>query len=164
MNGPVRREVVRVLLFDDRERVLLFFARDPTDPTNAYWYLPGGGIEPGESPHEAARREAEEEAALTPELGPVVCTLNNVRFRFRGQDFEQDEVFIVGWVPADTEVGHGRPHDLEADAVAAHHWWSVEELTGSSETFYPKGLLGIVGRLIREGPPAQPWLLPPESN
>jgi 8-oxo-dGTP pyrophosphatase MutT (NUDIX family) len=36
------------------------------------WYLPGGGVDPGESVQEAARRELFEESALAPS-GPLTC-------------------------------------------------------------------------------------------
>ncbi|MER5493544.1 NUDIX domain-containing protein [Streptomyces sp. NPDC002454] len=48
-----------VLLFDDRDRVLL------VDPTyKAGWEFPGGVVEPGEAPARAGLREVEEETGL----------------------------------------------------------------------------------------------------
>src|SRR5258705_287672 len=78
----IRRRVARVLLFDDQDRLLLFHVRDPADPTSdPWWYLPGGGMDPGESPEEAARRELFEETGIEDaEIGPVVLERRGGRF------------------------------------------------------------------------------------
>lgn len=55
---------VAVIVEDPRGRVLLL-QRGPTDPwMPGRWNLPGGGIESGESPVEAALRETREETSL----------------------------------------------------------------------------------------------------
>jgi 8-oxo-dGTP pyrophosphatase MutT (NUDIX family) len=55
---------VAVIVEDPQGRVLLLL-RGPTAPWMPNrWNLPGGGIEPGESPHEAAMRELWEETNL----------------------------------------------------------------------------------------------------
>lgn len=52
-----KNEGVSCIIFDEsHQKVLLIKRRDIP-----VWVLPGGGIEPGESPKEAAKREAEEE-------------------------------------------------------------------------------------------------------
>jgi 8-oxo-dGTP pyrophosphatase MutT (NUDIX family) len=58
----IHRQVARVLLFDQQDRLLLLF--DPDPDRGGYWYPPGGRIEDGESPEEAARRELAEEVGL----------------------------------------------------------------------------------------------------
>jgi 8-oxo-dGTP pyrophosphatase MutT (NUDIX family) len=56
---------VRGLALDDAGRILL--VRHTYRPG---WYLPGGGVEPGESAHDAAIREMAEEGGLAPETPP----------------------------------------------------------------------------------------------
>ena len=140
----IKRSVARVLLFDERGRLLLLFDPDPV--RGGYWYPPGGRIEAGEAPEQAARRELGEEIGLDKvNLGPVVLR-RRARFTYGGQRLDQDEWHLVGSVES-TAVGAGRPGDNEAAAVAAHRWWSLSELRGSDERFFPEGLVEIVERL-----------------
>jgi 8-oxo-dGTP diphosphatase len=43
------------------------------------WFLPGGGVQHGESPTESLRREMEEESGLTVSVGPLLDILSDVR-------------------------------------------------------------------------------------
>ena len=139
-----KRSVARALLFDERGRLLLLF--DPDPERGGYWYPPGGRIEPGESPEEAARRELVEEIGLdVPELGPVVLR-RRARFTYGGERLDQDEWHLLGRVESPV-VGPGRAGDGEASAVAAHRWWSLAELSASGERFFPEGLAELVERL-----------------
>jgi 8-oxo-dGTP pyrophosphatase MutT (NUDIX family) len=62
---PVYRPAVRVVCLDADGRVLLMRWEDPTD-SSRLWEPPGGGIDPGETPLETARRELVEETGLDP--------------------------------------------------------------------------------------------------
>jgi 8-oxo-dGTP pyrophosphatase MutT (NUDIX family) len=154
----IRRLVARVLLFDHQDRLLMFYVREPSDPIRgAWWYLPGGGMEPGESPEQAARRELYEETGIeNASIGPVVLERRGVHFRFGGRDFEQDEWHVFGRVPDGGTIAGGSD-DLEADAVAAHRWWTLADLATTAEIVYPPDLAVTVGRLLHEGPPPAPW-------
>jgi ADP-ribose pyrophosphatase YjhB (NUDIX family) len=55
------------LFIDDAERVLL------VQPAyKAHWDIPGGYVEPGESPLVACQREVQEELGFEPDLGPLL--------------------------------------------------------------------------------------------
>ena len=56
-----------VLFFDTDDRVLL--VRPSYKPG---WEIPGGYIQPNETPTEAAAREVEEELGITPPIGPLL--------------------------------------------------------------------------------------------
>ena len=64
--GGRRRRAARVLLFDDRDAVLLFHEVSRPDRAG-WWYTPGGELEPGETEVEAARRELLEETGYAAE-------------------------------------------------------------------------------------------------
>ena len=150
---PVLRPTVRVLLIDDAERVLLF-ASD-SDSGEPFWFPPGGGIEPGESAEEAARRELREETglgdlALAGEIGRRrhVVTWNGVLHDFR-------ERWFLARVPAFTIDTSGFT-PLEIATIPSHQWWAVAELEQPTERLAPQDLAQLVRRILRDGVPPQP--------
>lgn len=69
------REAARGIVYDDAGAVaLLFVARD------GYYKLPGGGIDPGESPEIAFARELKEEIGCTAEITHELGTLLEQRY------------------------------------------------------------------------------------
>lgn len=70
---PTLRPTARVLLVDEDERVLLFRGESDADGSG-FWFPTGGGLEPGETPQQAAVREVLEETGQRIELGPEVWT------------------------------------------------------------------------------------------
>ncbi len=148
----ISRQVARVLLFDDEGRVLLFRLPARAD-REGYWYLPGGGIAPGESPREAVRRELSEEAGVAAaELGPILRMMRGVTFQHDGRDFQQDEWHLVGWLH-DGQVRAPRATDAEAEGVTAHRWWSLDALTSTSDRVYPVDLADLIRSLPGHRPP-----------
>src|SRR5438045_9444505 len=72
MTGPdtraleaIPRRAARVILLDAAGRVLLMHGADPARPQHAYWFTPGAGLDPGETPAEFAARELYEETGLS---------------------------------------------------------------------------------------------------
>jgi ADP-ribose pyrophosphatase YjhB (NUDIX family) len=71
------RRAARVIVVDEDERVLL--VRFDFPDQRAVWATVGGGLEPGETHEEAARRELAEEAGIeVVELGMPVWTRTHV--------------------------------------------------------------------------------------
>jgi 8-oxo-dGTP diphosphatase len=76
---PERQRVAAYGVCVDGEGRLLLARAAPSLSLRGRWFLPGGGIQHGESPTEALHREIEEETGLTVTLGPLLTVLSDVR-------------------------------------------------------------------------------------
>ncbi|MBU1587667.1 MAG: NUDIX domain-containing protein [Actinobacteria bacterium] len=144
----VNRLTSRVLLFDRDNRVLLFLTTAPDTSGVARWLTPGGGVDAGESHHEAALRELEEETGLVlDDLGSPVWSHD----------------FVVQWDAADHDTGHAEFYTATVDSfepsdahwtddervdVLAHKWWTLSELISTDEPYEPFELVQLVRRQL----------------
>ncbi|WP_230396523.1 NUDIX domain-containing protein [Streptomyces blattellae] len=64
------RHSVRAIILDEDDRILLCRFAIPDPAGTVVWAAPGGGIEPGETPLGALRREVREEVGLMIEADP----------------------------------------------------------------------------------------------
>jgi ADP-ribose pyrophosphatase YjhB (NUDIX family) len=71
---PEPVECAGAVVRDERGRLLL--VRRGRAPAQGTWSLPGGRVEPGESPREAAAREVAEETGLAVEVGSLLGTVD----------------------------------------------------------------------------------------
>lgn len=154
MNAVVR-EAVRALLLDPDERVLLVRFVNP-DTGAEFWTTPGGGIDPGESPQEAIRRELREETGLeATEVGPVVWTRREV-FPWAGRTLDQREQVVLVRAPSFEPRPQLGIERLAAENVHEVRWWTLGEIEGSSAVFYPTRLAHFLRQLLEQGPPTEP--------
>jgi len=139
-----------VLCFDEQARLLLLRFQDPFDQ-RLIWEVPGGGIEPGETPLDAARRELFEEAGLPARSivdKPVMLWRS---FRFNGRDFHQPEHFFLAHVRT-ADVNFSHMPENEARILRDHRWWTKAELGQSDDLVVPEHVAEVAARL-GAGPP-----------
>jgi 8-oxo-dGTP pyrophosphatase MutT (NUDIX family) len=163
MTTPLDRPSARVIVIDGTDSVLLFLVKDPLDPKPPLWITPGGGINPGETPGEAAARELSEETGLVLDptaLGDPVATCRG-EWTFRGQPLYSVDTFFA-WRTYRFEPSTTGWEPLEHEVHAAWRWWTIEEIDTTNERILP-ARLGDVVRLITQGtigpsPIELPWV------
>jgi ADP-ribose pyrophosphatase YjhB (NUDIX family) len=139
-SGVSERQRVAVygVCVDEQGRLLLARAA-PSLALRGRWFRPGGGVQHGESPTDALRREIEEESGLHVELGELLDVLSDVRTLPDGTSLHTVRVIyrVASW------SGSLRAErDGTTDAV---RWVTREELSTLPLAFYVRD---VVERLL----------------
>ena len=134
------RDAARVLVIDERERILLIRGQDPSRPEiGTWWYAPGGGLEEGESHKEAASRELWEETGLSVEINSEPIWKREVEFTFNNVNYLQRELYFL----VRTESFDPKPQvlsELEKISLLEPKWWSHPELITLPDLIYPNAI------------------------
>jgi 8-oxo-dGTP diphosphatase len=136
-----QRPAARILLVDERDRVLLF--RFVAGGRSPFWATPGGAVDPGESYAEAARRELREETGIDMACGAEVyartvhfTTLEDVPV------IADERYFLVRTASFDLDTSAHT--ELERRVMQSHRWFDRDELGGWHEAIFPEDIAAIL--------------------
>jgi len=118
---------VRVFVFDEAGRVLLIRCAMVLKSSEdfVFWVTPGGEIEPGEEPHDAAVRELREELGLELEVrGPLYTEAN--QFELAGEMRDNLDHWFLARCAADAPKMKGVTEE-ELAMMQEMRWWTAGE-------------------------------------
>ncbi|MGZ3144446.1 NUDIX domain-containing protein [Lentzea chajnantorensis] len=110
--------------------------------------FPGGGLDEGEKPEDAALREvAEETGIIIPSLGHKLW-IRESRFHYKGRDHHREDHVFLGRI-TDTEPKVAlKPTENEKAGLIERRWWSAPELHQCTDKLLPASLPNLLDDLL----------------
>lgn len=151
MSLPIRH-IARAIVLDPADRVLLIeyvsvHAKGPDGGPLHFWFMPGGGLEPGEDHVTACARELGEEIGRDDAtIGPQVASCDGPSHLFKQSRDARERYFVVR-LP-DDRVDTSRLAETEDNPLVGTRWWTLAELKATDQRIEPAGLVGVVAHLV----------------
>ncbi len=155
--SPIIRPAARVILIDAAERILLIQRRAKNPDVAFVWLTPGGGLEPGETPEQAAIRELGEEVGLRDAVLSPCVWLRTHFLSWQGDLYEMRERYYVSRIQGHDVGSHINEDEIEREWVLDHRWWSLDEIEASTEIFVPHDLARLLSPILRGEYPEEPF-------
>lgn len=161
--GTRLRRAVRAVVLADDDSVLLcrFTFPHPAVPTGTtgVWAAPGGGIEPGELPLAALRRELHEETGLVIDADPPHVWHQELAAPSRADGYGGvvNDYFLVRTAHFDPR-GALSDDDLAAEHISEMRWWRHGDITRyeGTDLFSPRDIATPLAALIVGDIPVTP--------
>ena len=144
-----------MILFDERDRFLLFLTVAPDSSKFARWITPGGEINSGEGILEAAQRELFEETGIRDAILRRIPGFieHPVQWDLAAYTHERSH-FFVSSVVSHSLVADNWTDDEKQD-ILDWKWWSLSELVEGRAATDPPGLIDLVAtQLVARTPPS----------
>ena len=148
MQPGQHRETARILLTNAAGQFFLLLTHfDPEVGLPPRWITPGGGIDDGETPIQAAVRELWEETGISVSQEALGEKLGEIPGRWAWGDGLNHHTYVDHFYKLEVDGfeldDSGWTEDERRDVVE-YRWWSLAELIETSEQVGPHGLTELI--------------------
>ncbi|GII67170.1 hypothetical protein Skr01_72550 [Sphaerisporangium krabiense] len=140
--GISDRPAARVVCVDGWGRVLLLHWHDVVSG-RTFWEPPGGGIDPGETPLEAARRELAEETGLPGDAVIDMWVPVERDYHWLGVHYVKVEPFYLARFAGTPRVAPATLTHEERDTLLGHAWHTLDEIAALPDALEPPTLVEV---------------------
>ena len=148
MQPDQHRETARILLRNHKNEFFLLLTHfDPEVGLPPRWITPGGGIDQGETPIQAAVRELREETGIVVSqeaLGEQIGEISGQWLWGDGQNRHTYKDYFFSLTVADFELDASGWTEDEHRDVLEYRWWSIAELLATDDQLGPHGLTELI--------------------